>query len=132
MEELAKMPHFLEYSQRAVRRVGDEVLIELAACSMCGKKIAGPRFDCVLCPHFSVCMLCEPNCAAGKHFEGHYFKVRNSCVAGPGRQSLRRRRRGGCRPHACTQACDASLCTRRVVDGAGGCDRSADGSLTTD
>lgn len=54
---------------RAVRHLFTE-------CAFCegGKHIVGPRFRCIHCPSFSVCLKCEPRLLK-EHQEGHAFEI---------------------------------------------------------
>merc|ERR1711972_93631 len=47
-------------------------------CSLCGSSggqwIVGPRFCCIHCPDFNVCLKCEP-LLADEHDAQHVFKI---------------------------------------------------------
>mmetsp|Transcript_23343 Transcript_23343/g.49757 ORF Transcript_23343/g.49757 Transcript_23343/m.49757 type:complete len:1144 (+) Transcript_23343:169-3600(+) len=54
---------------------GHNAFHAFAQCEICGKEgLRGPRFQCLHCPQFDVCMDCEPNLLT-LHQAGHVFRI---------------------------------------------------------
>lgn len=67
-----------EMSVDEIRCRGKATLHAFMNCDLCGSSdgrgIIGPRFRCLHCPDFNVCLGCEPQLASA-HAQGHVFEV---------------------------------------------------------
>merc|ERR1712232_395806 len=58
-----------------VRLKGAGLRHAFCKCSACNEEIIGPRFRCIHCPDFSLCVNCDRSRSMVNHADDHVFEI---------------------------------------------------------